>query len=64
MLPPYFWAKIMKITIQKLKVTPLILNENFENNESKMVFPQKQGGGLALVENSTKKMLFIFWNLS
>ena len=35
----------MKITTQKLKVTPLIFNENFENNESKMVFPQKQGGG-------------------
>ena len=48
----------MKITTQKLEVTPLIFNENFKN-ESKMVFPQKQGGGgPTLGENSTKKMFF------
>ena len=38
---------MMKIMTQKLKVTPLIFNENFENDES------KNGGGGALVENST-----------
>ena len=49
----------MKITTQKEKVTPLIFNENYKNNESKMGFPQKQGGGdPALVENSTKNVFF------
>ena len=58
-LPPYFWAKIMKITTQKLKVTPLIFNKNFENNESKMVFPQKQGGGVrSLWKIPQNKMVF------
>ena len=45
----------MKITTQKLKVTPLFFNENFENNESKMFFPKKQGGGW--------KIPFFFLNL-
>ena len=43
-LPPYFWAKILKIMNQKIKVTPLIFDENYKSNKSKMVFPQKQGG--------------------
>ena len=48
----------MKIVTQKLKVTPLIFNENFKNNESKMVFPQKQGGVRPLWKIPQKKMGF------
>ena len=48
----------MKIMTQKLKVASLIFIENFENNKSKMVFPQKQGGGSGPLENSTKKCFF------
>ena len=49
----------MKITTQKLKVTPLIFYENYKNNESKMVFPQKQGGGVQpLWKIPQNKMVF------
>ena len=40
----------MKITSQKLKVTPLIFKENYKNNVSKMFFSQKQEGGGVDVE--------------
>ena len=54
----------MKITTQKLKVTPLIFKENLENNESKMVFPQKQGGGSGPCGKFHKKMFFFKPSLS
>ena len=62
-LPPYFWAKNMKITSQKSKVTPLFFNENFKNNESKMFFPQKQGGGSGPCGKFHKKNCVFFLNL-
>ena len=52
----------MKITSQKLKVTPLIIYENYKNNESKMVFPQKQGGGVRPLWKIPQKKCF-FLNL-
>ena len=41
----------------KLKVTPLIINKNYKKTSQKCVF-HKSRGGLALVENSTKKCFF------
>ena len=56
---PLFFSKNYENNNSIIKSYPLIFNENFENNESKMVFPQEQGGrGPALVENSTKKLCF------
>ena len=48
----------MKITTKKLKVTPLIFNKNYENNESKIVFSTKAGGGSSPFGNFHKKMFF------
>ena len=57
-VPPYFWAKIMKIKTQKLKVTPLIFNDIFENNESKKIFSTKPGGVRPLWKIPQNKMFF------